>query len=470
VAAQRLAELYSELELHDADTAEERAREVLRSLQFTDDMLVVPVATLSGGWRMRAVLARALYIQADLLLLDEPTAHLDLPGILWLQRYLCQQACTVVLISHDRTLLNAVATDIIHFHRQKLTYYPGNYDSFEVTRADQLQKQRHLYEWQTRTEQHIKESISSALDHARASGDDKVLGQVASRRKKLERFGAEKREDGRRWRVGTRRKDGWIDGARQRVEAPEEDKPVVFELGTPPQLLVHGSTLQLQDVSVRYGDRTVLTRVSLDVPAQGTRIAFVGANGAGKSTLMGVLAGTVSPTSGTVVRHHSVRLGVFAQHDVNELDPAATPVSHLQRRFPELSPHDARQALGGFGLSGPVALQTVRSLSGGQKTRLVLATLALACPHVLLLDEPSHHLDLASVQALIDALRAFEGSVVLVAHDQHLVRSVADTIYTVAGGRVAVCENFDAYLERLARPQKPKPSGRGRGGAAGGKH
>ena len=458
--AARLAEIFAELAVRDADTAADRSRTLLsKVLVFSDAMLSRPASTLSGGWRMRVLLARALFLQADVLLLDEPTTHLDLPGIMWLQSFLRQHTseCVVVLVSHDRALLNAVATDIILFAKQQLKYYAGNYDAFEQAKAERLAKQRHLYDWQVRNEEHYKDSIDRALAHARATGDDKVLGQVASRRKKLERFGAEKRDDGRRWRVATRRKDGSFDLLRQRVEEPEEERAVVFEFGDPPELLVHGPTLQLQDVTLGYpGQPAVLTHVSLDVPAHGARIALVGANGAGKSTLMGALAGTIAPRAGTVVRHHSVRLGVFAQHDVNKLDPGDTPVSHLQRCFgSSMSALDARQALGGFGLSGPVALQTIRTLSGGQKTRVVLAALALACPHVLLLDEPSHHLDLASVQALIEALRAFKGSIVLVAHDQHLIRSVADTVYRVGRGTVTLCESLDAYLEQLQSVRKP---------------
>ena len=299
--------------------------------------------------------------------------------------------------------------------------------------------------------------IEKALDHARSSGDDKVLGLVASRRKKLDRLGAEKKEDGRRWRVCTRRKDATIDGARQRVQAVVEERPIVFEFGPPPELLVHVPTIQLQNVTVKYGDHVVLSHVSLDVPVYGARLAIVGANGAGKSTLLSVLAERLAPSSGTVVRHHSVRVGVYAQDDVNRLDPTSTPIAHLQSLFSNLSEHDARQALGGFGLSGHAALQQMRTLSGGQKTRVVLTALALACPHVLLLDEPTNHLDLASVEALIEALQEFEGSVVLVAHDQHLIRSVAETIFRVDAGVVRRCDDLDAYLTELqAKPRRPR--------------
>jgi ATPase subunit of ABC transporter with duplicated ATPase domains len=454
--AAEVAAAMEALALHDADTAEARARALLTSLRFKAAWLDGPMSALSGGWQMRVRLAHVLYVRADVALLDEPTTHLDLPGIVWLQHFLTTalHGTTVVLISHDRALLNAVATDMIHFADQRLVYYAGDYDAFVQTRAEQQQKQQHLYDWQTRTEAHIHESIAHALQRAHASGDDKALGQVASRRKKLERFGVEKTDDGRRWRVGTRRKDATFDGMRRRVEAPVEERPIVFKLGPPPELLVHGPTLQLRDVSVRYGDRTILTHVSLDVPARGTRLGIVGANGSGKSTVLALLAGTLAPTSGGVVRHHSLRVGVFAQHDVARLDPSSTPVRHLHAAFPDgayATEHDARQALGGFGLSGPIALQPIRTLSGGQKTRLVLATLALSQPHVLLLDEPSHHLDLPSVEALIGALTAFAGSVVLVAHDQHLLARVATTVYRVERGTLALCDSLDAYLGELRR-------------------
>jgi ATPase subunit of ABC transporter with duplicated ATPase domains len=474
---------------------EARARRVLSRLGFTIAMMDAPASELSGGWVMRAALARALVSPPDVLLLDEVTNHLDMEGILWVTHCLnAMEDTCVVLVTHDRAFADDVATDVIDFRDKRLTYYPGDVTAFEDARADKVAKQQRLYESQEKRRERAEGAIENALRAAKKSGDDKRLGQVASRKKKLGRIGAEKNENGFRWRAMTRRKDGHIDGDRVEIQAVKADPTVKFHLPAAEPLLYKGPVLQLDDCAYRYAgnDADTVAGVTMEITTS-SRVAIVGANGGGKSTLLRMLQGITDPTAGTVHRNASIRCAMFAQHHVDQLDLAATPLQFLARpggsalllegsgggpgsgaasaaAAPPSSAFEAsvaaamglgaaeerrlRGALAAVGIAGALATTRMSKLSGGQRSRVVFAALTLDPPHILFLDEPTNHLDAATLEALTDAVAAFEGGVVTVSHDRHFVKSVADEIYLVAKGRARRLdgeEGFDAWVEGVRR-------------------
>jgi ATP-binding cassette subfamily F protein 3 len=284
VVIAELQKLQQELEGRDVASARARAIGILAGLQFTRNMYDRPTKELSGGWRMRVALAQALFVTPDILLLDEPTNHLDLHAIIWLQRFLVKYPKCIIVVSHDRMFLNAVATDIIKFAKKKLTYHPGNYDDYDRITTELHEKKKALFEWQEKAKKHMQESIQKGIQHAKATGDDKVLGMVASRKKKLEKFGLEKREDGKRWRSNTRRWDESVDG--NRVQLTEDDirgePPLKFTFQAAPPLLFQGSTLQMRNVSFSYPAKSasdkpklIVSSVVKDIP-RNARIGILG--------------------------------------------------------------------------------------------------------------------------------------------------------------------------------------------------
>ncbi len=395
----REAHGHSLLEIIDGYTAAARAARLMRGLGFTASQEQQAVRTLSGGWRMRLNLAQALMCRSDLLLLDEPTNHLDLDAVIWLQDWLRAYAGTLVLISHDRDFLDEVVEYICHFAEQGIRLYSGNYSAFERQRAEALAQQQASHEKQQREIDHMQ----SYVDRFRAKASK--ARQAQSRLKALERL--------------------------QRIAPAHVDSPFHFRFGAPDAL--PNPLLTLEHVDAGYAGKVVLGDVNM-VLAPGARIGLLGRNGAGKSTLVQLLAGSLSPISGMRAASKQLRVGYFAQHQLEQLHGGDTALAHLRRLDAGIGEQQARDYLGGFGFSGDMALAPAGRFSGGEKARLVLALVVYERPNLLLLDEPTNHLDLDTRLALTMALQEFDGAMVVVSHDRYLLRSVSDTLMLVAHG------------------------------------
>jgi ATP-binding cassette, subfamily F, member 3 len=405
----RLGELHSRMEHIEGYAAPARAARLLNGLGFANDQIERPVNEFSGGWRMRLNLARALMCRSDLLLLDEPTNHLDLDAVIWLQQWLQRYPGTLLLISHDRDFLDEVADHILHVEQQQLTLYSGNYSAFEHLRAEKLALQQSAFESQQREIRHMEDFVRRF--RAKAS----KARQAQSRIKALERM--------------------------ERIAPAHVDSPFHFRFLPPHKL--PSPLLTLDQTAVGYDDKPLLQGLSLSLQA-GARIGLLGHNGAGKSTLIKLIAGELQPLSGEVVRARELRLGYFAQHQLEQLSPDASPLLHLQRLDSRADEQSLRNYLGGFGFSNEMALSPVAPFSGGEKARLVLALLIYQRPNLLLLDEPTNHLDLEMRHAMTMALQDYEGALLVVSHDRHLLRSVCDELLLVDNGEVL---EFDGDLE-----------------------
>ena len=366
----------------------------------------------SGGWRMRRNLARALMCRADLLLLDEPTNHLDLDAVLWLQDYLAAYPGTLMVISHDRDFLDAVATHTLHLARRTATLYTGGYSAFEKLLAEQAAHQQAQHEAQ----QKRLAEMQAFVDRFRAKATK--ARQAQSRLKQMERM--------------------------TRTEPAHWDAPFSFRFLAPERLPTW--LLRLDGAAVGHDGPALVSGIKLTL-APGDRIALLGRNGAGKSTVMRLLAGELPALDGDMQRDRYLRVGYFAQHQLEQLDAAASPLTHLQRLDPRASEQSLRDFLGGFDFHGDRALEPVAPLSGGEKARLALALVVYRRPNLLLLDEPTNHLDLDMRHALERALQDFEGAMVLVAHDRHLIDATCDDLWRIADGR---CKPFDGNLDDYA--------------------
>ncbi len=425
----RHASLLAQYEALGGYSARSRAARLLAGIGFAPADLARPVAEFSGGWRVRLNLARALMCRSDLLLLDEPTNHLDLDAVLWLERWLLAYRGTLLLISHDREFLDRIATRIAHIERQSIRTYAGNYSAFEAQRAEQLALQQSMFERQQREIRHIEQFV--ARFRAKAS----KARQAQSRLKLLERM--------------------------ERIAPAHVDTSFEFAFADPEKL--PRPLLALDGQSVGYSDRVVLAGIDM-VLAPGDRLALLGRNGAGKSTLTRLLAGELGGCAGQRVPAADLRVGYFAQHQLEQLDPALHAFDHMRRfagdAFARASEQEVRDHLGGFGFRGDRVFEPVAPFSGGEKARLVLALLVAQRPNLLLLDEPTNHLDLDMRHALGMALQDFGGALVVVSHDRHLIRSIADSLWLVAGGRVAPFDgDLDDYAQWLARSQEPGADG-----------
>ena len=394
----------------DGYGARARAAQLLNGLGFANDTLENPVTSFSGGWRMRLNLARALMRRADLLLLDEPTNHLDLEAILWLEQYLASYPGSILLVSHDREFLNACVNRIAHVHDHAIDCYTGDYDNFERSRAEKLALQNQAFNKQQEKIAHLENFVRRFRAKATKAK------QAQSRIKALDRL----------TRIAAVHvTNGYFE---LEIEAPERS----------PDLL-----LRAEKMGFAYGDKVLFRNVDLVLRA-GARIALLGPNGAGKSTLVKLLVGALQPTSGTLEITPDIRIGYFAQHQLENLDNAATPLQHMERLAPGETTLALRNFLGRFGMAGDNEERPVASFSGGEKSRLALALLAWQKPHLLLLDEPTNHLDLDMRDALTIALEEYTGAVVIVSHDRSLIRSVADELWLVADGEAKL---FDGDLE-----------------------
>ncbi|WP_370074056.1 ABC-F family ATP-binding cassette domain-containing protein [Salipiger bermudensis] len=419
--AHRIAEVQTRLADIDAWSAEGRAASILKGLGFDEADQQRPSSDFSGGWRMRLALAGVLFAQPDLLLLDEPTNYLDLEGALWLESYLTRYPHTVIVISHDRGLLNRAVGAILHLEDRQLTLYQGGYDTFARTRAERRAVQAAAAKKQEERKAHLQ----SFVDRFRAKASK--AKQAQARLKMIARMDT--------------------------ITAPEEAAKRVFSFPQPDQL--SPPIVALEGGATGYGERQVLSRLNLRID-QDDRIALLGRNGQGKSTLSKLLADRLVLMDGKMVRSSKLRIGYFAQHQVDELHLDETPLQHLQRERPEAAPPKLRAQLAGFGLMAAQAETEVGRLSGGQKARLSLLLATLDAPHMLILDEPTNHLDIESREALVEALTEYSGAVILVSHDMHLLSLVADRLWLVKDGTVKPYEDdLDAYRALLLTQDKP---------------
>ena len=409
----RIAEIQARLTDIDAWSAEGRAASILRGLGFDSDKQLMPCSAFSGGWRMRVALAGVLFAQPDLLLLDEPTNYLDLEGALWLEAYLQKYPHTVIIISHDRGLLNRAVQGILHLDNRKLTYWQGGYDQF----ARQMAERRAVQAAEAKKQEARRAHLQSFVDRFKAKASKAT--QAQSRVKMLEKMTT--------------------------ITAPEDAAKTVFTFPEPEEL--SPPILTLDGASVGYGGPPVLKRLSLRID-QDDRIALLGRNGEGKSTLSKLLAGKLKEMGGNLTRSSKLRIGYFAQHQVDELYIDETPLQHIQRLRPSEHQAKLRARLAGFGLGADQAETAVGRLSGGQKARLSLLLATIDAPHMLILDEPTNHLDIESREALVEALTEYSGAVILVSHDMHLLGLVADRLWLVKDGAV---EPYNGDLEDYRR-------------------
>jgi len=403
------ARLHAKLEDINGYTARHRAAQLISGLGFPTEQHDRPVSSFSGGWRMRLNLAQALMCRSDVLLLDEPTNHLDLDAVIWLQQWLASYPGTLLLISHDRDFLDDVTSHIARIEHQQVELYAGNYTAFERRRAEILAQQQAAYQKQQREIAHVQ----SFIDRFRAQATK--ARQAQSRLKTLERM--------------------------ELISQAHVDSPFEFTFLEPQKL--PNQLLSLKAIDAGYGDTPILKNISLHV-ASGDRIGLLGANGAGKSTLIKTLAGELPLISGEVTQAQDLKIGYFAQHQLDQLDPERSPLQHLQALDPKASEQALRDFVGGFAFRGDMATDPVAPFSGGEKARLALALLVYQRPNLLLLDEPTNHLDLEMRHALSLALQDFTGAIVVISHDRHMLRSISDTLLLVRDGRV---EEYDGDLD-----------------------
>jgi ATP-binding cassette, subfamily F, member 3 len=425
----RISEIHERLNAIDAWTAEARAARILVGLGFDEEMQGRTLDSYSGGWKMRVALAALLFSEPDLLLLDEPSNHLDLEATLWLENFLKTYRATMIIISHERDLLNNVVDHILHLEGGKITLYPGGYDAFERQRAERLAQIEAARNAQTRQREKLQDYI--ARNSARAS----TARQAQSRAKALAKM--------------------------QPIAAIAEDPSLSFAFPNPSELKPPLVTLDMASVGYTEGN-PILTRLNLRLDPD-DRVALLGRNGNGKTTLARLLAAQLPPMEGDMRTAGKMRVGYFTQYQVEELDTDDTPLEHMTRIMKGATPGAVRAQLGRFGFSGDKALTKVGKLSGGERARLALALITREAPHMLILDEPTNHLDVDSREALVQALNEYSGAVVLVSHDRHMLELTADRLVLVDDGRA---EDFAGSLEDYTDFVLGKSGDRSAGGNA----
>jgi len=412
---EQIAELHQRLSDIGGYSARARAAELLNGLGFSQSAMQQPVATFSGGWRVRLNLARALMCRSDLLLLDEPTNHLDLEAVIWLEGWLQSYRGTLFLISHDRDFLDAIVNHIAHIELQTLTLYRGGYSDFERQRAEKLALQQAMFEKQQRKVAHLQ----SYIDRFRVQATK--ARQAQSRIKALERM--------------------------EMISAAHVDSQFSFEFKAP--IAAPDPLLVLDNMAVGYAGQALISRIELAV-RPGERIGLLGKNGAGKTTLIKLLAEELAPLAGKRVEGKDLKIGYFAQHQLEQLRPDESPLQHMQKLDPQTREQEFLNYLGGFDFRGEMAMTPCANFSGGEKSRLALALLIWTRPNLLLLDEPTNHLDLEMRHALTLALQDFQGAVILVSHDRALLRATCDQFLLVADGKAAVFDgDLDDYSQWL---------------------
>jgi ATP-binding cassette subfamily F protein 3 len=408
----RIGEIHERLIAIEAHSAPARAARILTGLGFDEEAQQRPLESFSGGWRMRVALASLLFSQPDLLLLDEPSNHLDLEAVLWLEDFLKSYPATILIVSHERDFLNNVVDHILHLDRGKLALYPGGYDAFERQRAE---RQAQLASARAR-QQAEREKLQDYI--ARNSARASTAKQAQSRAKALARM--------------------------QPIAELLDDPSLSFDFPDPDKLRPPLITLDM--AAVGYGETPILQRLNLRLDPD-DRIALLGRNGNGKTTLARLLAAQLAPMGGGMSATGKLRVGYFTQYQVEELDRDDTPLEHMTRKMAGASPSAVRAQLGRFGFSGPKATTQVGKLSGGERARLALALITREAPHLLILDEPTNHLDVDAREALIQALNAYSGAVVIVSHDRHMLEMTADRLVLVDGGTARDYEgSLDDYI------------------------
>ena len=425
--ANRIAEIYQRLGDIDAYSAEARASAILSGLGFDHEAQLRPCHEFSGGWRMRVALGAVLFSRPDLLLLDEPTNYLDLEGAYWLEQFLAKYQQTALIISHDRELLNRSVTGILHLSQHDLTYYTGSYDQFDAERRAKLEQLDSMKRKQDAQRAHIQ----SFVDRFRAKASK--ARQAQSRLKQLEKM--------------------------QPIAAISENAVAGFSFPTPAAL--RPPLVTIEKGQVGYDGKAILSQLHLRLDSD-DRIALLGANGEGKSTLSKLIADRLPLMAGDMAKSSKLRVGFFAQHQLDELVEGDSAYQHIVRLRPEESEKHLRTKLGGAGFNNDIVDMPVEKLSGGQKARLLMLIATIDAPHILILDEPTNHLDIESREALVLALNDYEGAVILVSHDTHLVESVADRLWLVKNGTVTSfdgdMDDYKKFILQQTSSQKPSQS------------
>eukprot|EP00048_Salpingoeca_helianthica_P009515 m.136397 g.136397 ORF g.136397 m.136397 type:complete len:732 (+) comp14888_c2_seq1:80-2275(+) len=419
-AQARLAVVYARLNEIESWSAEGRAAAILTGLQVTREMQAMPTKQLSGGWRMRVALACALFVNPDILLLDEPTNHLDFPAVIWLTEHLRAHSKTLIVVSHDRTFLNEVVTDIMHLHKKQILYYRGDFNNFLKVQEELLIARKREYEAQQKEIAHMEAFVDRFYNEKRSAAQNSRVGQAMSRKKALEKM--------------------------ERLEDPSKDQDAdSISLRFPePDQLKKAMLVQADSIDIGYpGGATLVSGITLQV-TMGSRIGIIGSNGCGKSTLIKALLGDLQPKSGSLFVNGGARFALFAQHHMDQIDLHQTPVECLREKFPGTPIQECRDFLGRFGIRDEMATLQMGHLSGGQKSRVVFSILTRRCPHVLVLDEPTNHLDMETIDVLIDAIRHFQGAVLLVSHDQYFLSQAATEFWTIRDGRFKACDSLAA--------------------------
>ncbi|CAN7987411.1 unnamed protein product [Ixodes pacificus] len=419
--SERLSQVYAELLHMEADKAPARASVILAGLGFSPAMQQKKTREFSGGWRMRIALARALFTKPDLLLLDEPTNMLDMKAIIWLESYLqaSDWASTLLVVSHDRLFLDTVPTDILHFHSQQINSYRGNYENFVKVMTERLKNQQREYEAQQQFRAHAQVFIDRFRFNA------KRASLVQSKLKMLEKL--------------------------PELKPIEKEAAVTIRFPDPEPLFP--PILQLDEVSFGYTPgQNVLEKVNLSANLQ-SRICIVGDNGSGKTTLLKILNGELNPSAGVRHVHRNLVVGYFTQHHVDQLELGVSSLEFMAKTFPGRPSEYYRQQLGSFGVTGDLALQSIGSLSGGQKSRVAFALMSMLRPHFLILDEPTNHLDIETIEALGHALARFQGGVVLVSHDERLIHMVCEELWVCSNGSVKSIEGGFSQYRKLVEEE-----------------
>uniref|UniRef100_H2ZJ89 ABC transporter domain-containing protein n=1 Tax=Ciona savignyi TaxID=51511 RepID=H2ZJ89_CIOSA len=413
----RLAEIYAALSDIEADKAPARASVVLNGLGFTAEMQKMATKEFSGGWRMRLALARALFAQPDLLLLDEPTNMLDIRAILWLEDYLQSWKSTIITVSHDRSFLEAVCTDILHLCNRQLDSYRGGFEQFIVTKDEKMKNKQKEYDAQKQYRDHLQVFIDRFRYNANRAP------QVQSKLKILEKL--------------------------PKLTPVEKEKPAIIKFPVH-ETKLSGTVLRLDEATFHYTPGTnIFENVNISAGLD-SRICIVGENGSGKTTMLKILTGENEPKSGVRIVNRNLRIGYFSQHHVDQLDLSVTSLELLARLFPGRNEEVYRHQLGSYGVTGELALRTIATLSGGQKSRLAFAIMSMPQPNFLILDEPTNHLDMESIEALGVAINKFNGGVILVSHDERLISKVCRELWLCADKKVKSVEGgFETYRKLL---------------------
>ena len=413
----RVSEIHLRLADIDSHTAEPRASSILKGLGFGNESQLRPTKSFSGGWRMRVALAGLLFSKPDILLLDEPTNFLDLEGVFWLEKFLYKYPHTVLIISHDRALLNKAVNSILHVNNETLKLYSGNFDLFDEQRREEL---RHQLAAAKKQEDRLKH-MQSYVDRFRYQANK--AKQAQSRIKMIEKI--------------------------QPIAVEDANRSVRFSFPNPEEL--SPPLISMEEVKVGYGSEVILKNINLRLD-QDDRIALIGANGEGKSTFAKLLSGQLVPFSGNFNVQNKLRIGFFAQHQIEDLTPSETPLDHLKSALSKESPSNLRSKLASFGINSEIADNKVDSLSGGQKARLSLLLATLSAPHILILDEPTNHLDMESREALIRALADYSGAVIIVSHDLNILSLTANKLWLVRNQEVSEYhDDLNSYREMLLK-------------------